>query len=187
VNAAYKSTYDLYHGFLIKQMFLGSFDAAPEVKVILTHMNTGRSRALINDADDITTSTTQTSASASSSSQGSPSVQAIPTSIITFETRSPLDVVVGHVTSEWLKIERFLKQCRGQQRNSQSRNLLIAVPEEEGIVAEEPKSDFAVARPPTSKQTSEEEIPAFVAVAQPMLRELQALITKLNMNDPSKC
>jgi hypothetical protein len=199
VNAAYKSTYDLYHGFIIKQMFQGSFDAAPDVTVILNHMNTGcrvRTASRNNEMDDITTSTSQSSESSSShgfsvSSQWEP--QEIPTSIVAAvtETKTPLMVMAGRVTEEWVKIERFFKQCSGQQPNSRSRNLLM-VPEEADVVVavtvEPPRRDvFAVTRPPTSKQTSEEEIPAFVAVAQPMLTELEALIIKLNMNDPSKC
>lgn len=212
VNAAYKSTYDHYHGFIIKQMFQGSFDAAPDVTVILNHMNTGRGRAgsnYTNEMDDIT-STSHSSSSSSSSSysshQGSSSSQVerlspssppatIPTKITTAinvdvrESKSPLEVMAGRATDEWIKIERFLKQCSGQQRSSQSRNLLV-IPEIDEVVAVavEPRRDvFAVTRPPTSKQTSEEEIPAFVAVVQPMLTELKALIIKLNMNDPSKC
>lgn len=182
VNAAYKSTYDLYHGFIIKQMFQGSFDAAPEVSVILKHMNNRG-----NDFDDIVTS----ASSQSDTSQQEPSVSSAPLVIpssVAVESQNPLDVVAGHVTNEWIKIERFLKQCAGQQRNSQSRNLLV-IPEEmeESAVLSENKTDFAVVQPPTSKQTSEEEIPAFVAVAQPMLTELKALVVKLNMNDPSKC
>jgi Glycolipid transfer protein (GLTP) len=198
VNAAYKSTYDLYHGFIIKQMFQGSFDAAPQVSVILNHMNIGRATntASNNDMDDITISTSQSESSSSqeASSVSSEGPEAIPTNINTAvnETKNPLDVVASHVTNEWMKIERFLKQCSGQQRNSQSRNLLV-IPEVDDddvvmVSEDKPKRDsFAVTGPPTSKQTSEEEIPAFVAVVQPMLTELKALIIKLNMNDPSKC
>jgi hypothetical protein len=39
VHAAYHSTYHAYHGFLTRQIFLASLDAAPDVHVILHHMN----------------------------------------------------------------------------------------------------------------------------------------------------
>lgn len=91
------------------------------------------------------------------------------------------------MAKEWIKIERFLKQCRGIQRKSQSRNLLVITEEREEQANDKPTSTFAAVHPSTSKQTSEEEIPAFVAVAQPLLTELNALVVKLNMKDPTKC
>jgi Glycolipid transfer protein (GLTP) len=202
VTAAYNATYDKYHGFLVKQIFLSSFDAAPSAEIILSHMNPSN---LDNDTDtvepyahDSTVGTMDTRMKADLAVTG------IRLADYTTATtpRNPLEFVANHFVCEWMKLERFLSQCNGMHaESSPTRNGLIvpskgrsvidltngtgggaifeAVVPEDNVPCTTPKSTFAT--------NATEEITSFSATLQPILQELQVFLDDWNMNDPSKC
>jgi len=185
VSAAYEATYNDYHGFLIKKMFQSSFDVAPGAETILAHMSRPSS-------DDIVDCHQEAVTEAMSEDEDSNSFESSP--IDSNETindvrvaQNPFEEVVQHIANEWIKLERFMKQCSGQHAEPDpSRNVLDTtslnfVESSSALAKKASEATFA------SIQTAEEEIPPFITVADPILRGLDKMIRELNMNDPSKC
>lgn len=180
VAAAYRSTYDDYHGFFIKNIFLSSFEAAPSHDEILQHMNPHTIPYI-----DI-----------------SPTPQIVklksPLGSVTTMThhRNPWEHVANHFVREWMKLERFMNQCHGQQNErNDDRNGLVVPPKDcstldlTNYTAE--NYEFARAGDDKIQNTGADRavsyIRAFCATFQPILCQLESLINHLNINDPSKC
>lgn len=189
VAAAYISTYEPYHGFIVKQMFQHSFEAAPDVAVILRLMDGGH--APHDTASDAPTVLSAIDEAMDDSQTSMVLTGPIPDIIITDD--SPLDMLANHVSKEWIKLQKFLNQCKGHAIDQdQSKNALVKIPNKKTsketpstlLLEQETEQPRKVA---PMEKTSEEEIPSFVAVFQPMLDGLDSLLESLNMKDPSKC
>ena len=103
------------------------------------------------------------------------------------QEKNPFKTLGSRIADEWMKVERFLNQCKGNQPAlDHSKNLLEVVPRHPKNVSKTTVMNrVAVAK--INRQTVEEDIPSFVAVVQPRLDALDAMIYSLNMKDPTKC
>lgn len=186
VAAAYHLTYEDYHGFLVKQVFRSSFEAAPGAQEILRHMN--RSYVLpcapkqLDEMSEVTTSDDNSSCS----DQSNPQPSRISSSTLRMKPKAvnPLEKLANHVANEWMKFERFLNQCKGMHANSNHSKNLVDVPPLNSV---DLSNCNVIANRSSFETLAEEEIPSFIAVMQPVLDGLGKMIADLNMNDPSKC
>ena len=178
VAAAYHSTYDDYHGFLVKQVFRSSFEAAPDANEIISHMNScsfgsGEQNAIT----EAKTSDNDSSCAPRSKSQSLEVRSSIP--MKKPKTRNPLEQFANHIASEWMKFERFMSQCTGEHVDSNPLKNILDLPS---------LSIVDLTRCGATRSLSAgEEIPSFIAVMQPVLDGLNTMILELNMKDPSKC
>ena len=181
VLAAYKSTYDKYHGFFVRKIFQGSFEAAPPADEILHSI---RSDSPCDDGDDAQTEDLTDIDSESDESSwvqlpvdgpahGEEANPAPPPLIVKLEQRSPFDHIVQEAT-------KFISQCIGQANLSPSMkaNALRSLTN-----AEDSCRHTVVKHRP---DTNTADIRAFISIAQPLLDEIDGLIARLNMNDPTK-
>lgn len=195
VAAAYHTTYDQYHGFLVKQVFRSSFDAAPDVHEIMSHMGGGfvSSRA---SSDDEQYAITKVMAPDGNIVCAPPSTNAeVAVAVATVEIKfisvaqpklmSPLEQLADHVVSEWIKLERFMSQCNGAHADSNPSNNMIVDPSSMSVV--NLTNCKEIAKRSEKATLAEEEIPSFIAVMQPILDGIDTMIHQLNMKDPSKC
>jgi Glycolipid transfer protein (GLTP) len=191
VTAAYTSTYEAYHGFLVKQVFLSSFDAAPSADEILNHMIPSSPVKELVDSSMRNSYVTDESTNCAIDGGHSLVTKPAPPS------RNPLELIGSHFLSEWIKFERFLNQCNGiHAESSASRNGLL-VPAKNCSVIDFKNVELFVSvsstdKNPLSKESFsinmvEEEIVSFNGTIQPILSELDLLIDTLGINDPSKC
>lgn len=177
--AAYNSTYDLYHGFIVKQMFQHSFEASPEVSVILRQIDGHRETDAADDEVKTVSTKKEESIDNASTIDGEP----IPDEVVM--DANPLDHFISNISREWIKLEKFLNQCTGHSTRDRSKNAFTTkIPQvfPAKPLDAPPKRDISF-----SRKTVEEEIPSFGATFQPVLDGLDGLIDNLNMKDPSKC
>lgn len=202
VLAAYQSTYENYHGFLVRNVFQSSFDAAPPADTILEFMNlpskmTAKESKL--PPDDIT------EADGDESSCGPFPVEASQEPLVHDEQRhassfqkhqplhdpkkkttttttslqrsNPLHDVGQHLKNELVKLTDFFGQCTGHPRNEshdRSRDILNDL---------DAGDDDAT---PAATRAQRDDLADFVTCMQEILMELNRLITEFNMSDPSK-
>jgi hypothetical protein len=189
VTEAYHDTYDAYHGFIVRKIFLSSFESTPSCEDILIHMNPTLPKTISYPESKLLASTTTEIKKCVSLSKPST------TQVI---VQNPWDIIVHHCVSEWIKIERFMKQCNGQHVNFDANRNGLIVPlhgkstvDLSAVVFNEkkeirPENDFPSVQRPSSINGNEH-IRSFCIVLQPVLFQLHALITDLNIDDPSKC
>jgi Glycolipid transfer protein (GLTP) len=186
VTAAYTTTYEAYHGFLVKNVFLSSFDAAPSADEILNHMiPVGPVKELVDESS-------RNSSVVDENTNGF--IHLDHSSIrTTVSSPNPFEIIGSHFLSEWIKVQRFLNQCNGiHAESSSSRNGLL-VPGKNCSVID--LKDVGLLEAPSDKTTKgvlfmemvEEKISSFNGTIQPVLSELDLLIDQLGINDPTKC
>ena len=179
VTAAYRSTYDDYHGFFVKNIFLSSFEAAPSHEEILMQMNphTPIPAQMITERSVMHKS------------------PVIAVTTITQSQQNPWEHIANHFLREWMKLERFISQCHGQQNESNEyRNGLILPQKDYSTLDLSNSSVFdtqnAVNHDDMQCSTTARtvsDICEYSATLQPILSQWHALINQLNINDPSKC
>lgn len=188
VLAAYEATYNDYHGFLVKKVFQSSFDAAPGAECILAHMSRPSSEDIVDcHQEAVTEAMSEDEDSNSIGSSAIDSNETINVVQVAQLSPNPFEEVIQHIANEWMKLERFVKQCSGQYVElDPSRNILdtTSLKFVESSTALAKKASVATF---ASIQAAEEEIPSFIAAVEPVLRGLDEMIRELNMNDPSKC
>ena len=199
VTAAYKATYEDYHGFLVKQIFQRSFEAAPQAQEILCGMNPLPSSTSAdsdtvaetdewshagtevddNDIDDgwlqipVETTTSDPSHDALLSQAAVAMAQ--------IRTENPLDRVGTFFEEHWIKLQSLIGQCVGVQvDNNPIRNALQVHVDGSHDV------EGSVRLTKEALHAADNVIPSFVAVMEPLLDNLERLIAELNMNDPTK-
>jgi len=189
VLSAYKATYSEYHGFLVKQIFQNSFDAAPPAHEILEHMSL-TPKSVPENQDTVTEAMTDDdeeedyfSIQDSIDSKGMINDK----QVLVKTSLNPFADVARHIVNEWMKLERFMSQCTGKHAEPDpSRNILdttsLNFVERTTSIAKKPSAATF-----SFTQIAEEEIPSHVAAVEPILQGLDKLIRDLNMNDPSKC
>lgn len=186
VTAAYTSTYEAYHGFLVKQVFLSSFDAAPSANEILQHMTPFHP---VNELADAS------SGNSGVNDENSNGYNHVDHSSIgtTVTSRNPFEIIGSHFLSEWIKFERFLNQCNGiHAESSASRNGLLVPAKNCSVIDFKTIELLKVSSNKTSKEELpmemvEEEISSFNGTLQPFLSELNVFIDHIGINDPTKC
>jgi len=193
VLAAYKATYNDYHGFLVKKVFQSSLDAAPAAEAILAHMSLTSSVTDSDNLEAVTEAMTDDDDDYEDNISIEDSIESKEEAInddqqeVAEMAQHPFDHVVNHIAKEWMKLERFMSQCTGQDAGPDpSKNILDTrsmnlVASSATLAKKESAAAFA------SIQTAEQEIPAHVAVVEPIIQGLDKMIRDLNMNDPSKC
>jgi Glycolipid transfer protein (GLTP) len=194
VAFAYKATYEAYHGFLVRSIFQSSFDASPDVNVILEHMKASngyeQNSSRRGDDHDAATADTCQDDDSSSSSETFVDCKQIPASIdVGAEEKSHVNAfseLGQHLAQEWMKLERFLNQCKGEDRHDVSPRDILLAPSSKGTAGRNGLSS-KIASLANIQRAAEEEIPSFLAVVQPILSGLDEMIDKLNMKDPTKC
>ena len=190
VLSAYKATYSEYHGFLVKQMFQSSFDAAPPAHEILEHMSFTSKQSVPENQDTVTEAMTDDDDDEDyfPIQDSIDSKEMINDKQVLVETSlNPFAGVARHIVNEWMKLERFMSQCTGKHAEPDpSRNILdtssLNFVERNTSIAKKPSAATF-----SFTQTAEEEIISHVAAVEPILQGLDKLIRDLNMNDPSKC
>ena len=188
VTAAYRSTYDDYHGFIVKNIFTSSFDAAPSHDVILQNMNPP-------------TTTADPAFGATDRIVVAHSWSTVTVAMTQPPRRNPWEHVVHHFVCEWMKLERLVNGCYGEHNESnQFRNGLILPdrammdPVTTTTAVLLPQPDISISSTTTvttdhsaTDRTARDNIQVFRATLEPMLSQWQILIHHLNINDPSKC
>ena len=182
VTAAYRSTYEDYHGFFIRNIFLSSFEAAPSHDEILLHMipqSSYCSTRSIPNKQIVTQKPPQRTGTT-----------------MTHRQRNPWEHMTNHLVCEWMKLERFMNQCNGQRNEyNDNRNGLIVPPKDCSTldltsypaVANEPSAVHNDEIQCTGADRAVSDIRTFCATFQPVLYQLESLLHQLNINDPSKC
>jgi hypothetical protein len=189
VTAAYTATYEAYHGFLVKQVFLSSFDAAPSTYEILNHMIPFK---LVNELVDVYSKNTGNKNGTCFTHPDQNLIRRMDMS-----SRNPFELIGSHFLSEWMKLERFLKQCNGIHCESSALRNGLLVPKKDCSVInlkcdnlfEMPNyhNSIGFSEESLSATKIEEEIALFNCAMQPILNELDSLIHRLGINDPTKC
>lgn len=188
VQASYKLVYDRYHGFLVKQMFQSSFDAAPDIHEILYHMNLPHEQ--LKDDDVVTEAMSDDDNSSWVKDLDVPAQ--IPLNIEIHrkvDTQSPniFESFALNFAKKWSKFERFLNQCnRLETSQYSSKNALLHVTSWNRIDhAHTPKELLFTAEKTGTKY--DDEISFFASTTGPLLHDLDGLLEKMNMKDPSRC
>jgi hypothetical protein len=183
VSAAYKSTYDDFHGFFVKQVFQSTFDAAPDAWEILNHMSLPSAQKFNGESKDTVTVTT----SDNGENPNHHAVESIanPSSFfVEREASNVFEQVAKYISKEWVKLERFLNQCNGLNAEPHpSQNVLCASSSSCFTINDKVQSMSAL----VTARTTAEELPSYVAVVQPILQGLDSMLSDLNMKDPSRC
>lgn len=93
----------------------------------------------------------------------------------------PMEHFSNHVANEWMKLERFLSQCRGAHTDSDLSNNMLVIPSTSvvGLVD--------IAKRSATATLVEKEISCFIAVVQPIIDGLDEIMDLLNMKDPTRC
>jgi hypothetical protein len=166
VNAAYKSTYDAYHGFIVKQLFQGSFEAAPAANEIFAFMSALSSVEEDAQTDDMSASDDENDSEGWIQLPVDATYDDGSVRLIQPPDEHPMEQIATHVAT-------FFGQCVGLQgRSRPSRNIMGATP-----------------TPPTSlvgDASIKFDISKYLEVVKPLLAEIDDLIAQLNMNDPTK-
>lgn len=182
-TAAYQSTYGDYHGFFTRQIFQASFDSAPEAETILQHLSMSsledisRATSFSSEEEDsedypeecdslfyLELDTSERALEEDTHKVGHPTIESTDT--------NPAEQIRSHMVSEWMKFLRFFEQCGGAAQNpvQYSRNAVDSRP-------------LFV---PPSRVNVEQEMSIFVDSISPVLDDLDNLLEKFNMNDPSR-
>lgn len=186
--AAYEATYANYHGFLTRHIFLASLDVAPDTGLILQHMMQSSAvddqskitGALSSDdeeedSDDFDDNAswmhldldpfegTEVEAAVSLVQAGKDEIERANMNL--------LERIGSHLTREWFKLERFFQQCKGQPTTLPPHG-----------------STGILKSPPVLNRTKvvDDEIASFVEFMTPLLNDLDTLIERSNMNDPTR-
>lgn len=193
-KAAYKSTYEAYHGFFVRQIFLSSCDATPDVEEILRVVSVHNSRNGDVDgeeetqlegmvySDDESDDFSWYEASADEVEQPPMNISSTPDESTEPQVQKPnvVEEVWGHFIGEWTKIHGFISQCVGNQvQIHPSRNAMrLCKPSDMLLNKQYSSSDVSMA--------ANDAIPSYLEVMSPLLTSIQRRINELNMNDPSK-
>jgi hypothetical protein len=117
---------------------------------------------------------------------------------MTQRQQNPWQHVTNHFVREWMKLERFMSQCNGQNNEyNNNRNGLIVPPKDcstldltnytdannELVMVQDDDDEIQIA----GAGRAASDIRVFCATFQPILYQLESLINHLNINDPSKC
>jgi hypothetical protein len=192
VTAAYKSTYEDYHGFFVKQIFQNSFDAAPEAREILCYMNLPATTDIetvpeVDDWSDVADDDMWVQFPVESWSEkipesthtGPKEPQKRPPPAL--NNNNPVGIFLEQ---HWTKLQNLIGQCVGVQVNSNpSRNVMEAQQLDDPTTAGGGGGGFF------SKEvwhTVDNVIPSYISVMQPLLDSIERLIEEFNMNDPTK-
>lgn len=159
VAGAYKDTYDKYHGWAVQKIFNYSFQASPDMYLIIEHMNPRLLEKL----------TAKEPSSLSSNQSHFDKIHSDTES----KEENPLEQLMNHIGGEWDKfadgvIRIFNKKHVGTQPPN-------------GSAA---SSDSHIRR--GMILDAHEQISAFLEVSYPILETLEALFKDLNMEDPTR-
>jgi hypothetical protein len=212
VTAAYEATYRPYHGFIVRNIFQSSFEAAPDADSILRFMelpsldggtvsedqewsdldeDSDQSRN-DNEEDDgwvqLPVEEPKDDSQPFSCSTAEPSRSAVDRPLRgarlqpSAEFPTPLDHVGSFVEEHWSKLQKLVGQCVGFQADGDPYRNVM---EATGVVGSsfDPSGDSSKDE---NLHTVANVIPSFLAVLQPLLTQLDKLIDELNMNDPTK-
>lgn len=180
ITAAYKATYDNYHGFFVRQIFQNAFEAAPDAQVIYQFMSRSS-----DPGNDLVEAEDQIGLDDENNNSNSKS----------FWIQFPVDDFKGgedardfpppvkehqiHPVHQF--VHNLFSHCVGIEGDSQSsRDIMRTVPDRQESVMSDSSSIKQIG------STVEIDIPAYLSVVQPIVSELSELISCFNMNDPTK-
>jgi hypothetical protein len=174
-RAAYEQVYSPYHGFLVRQIFQSSFDAAPSFREILQHMNAPRGKSLeriastFNFIDEDAEGDTWIQFPVEKES-----IRPIPILPRSEHSNNPfLDFIGNAIRENVIKIG----QCMGlDARPHPSLNAMASVKESSAFLASENLDNAIITN----------DVSNFLFVMRPFLHSLDILIQELKMNDPSR-
>lgn len=176
-RAAYEETYGKYHGFLVRQIFQNTFDAAPPQSVILQHMNRPKLQNILecdettlhdDDDDDVW-------------------IQ-IPVDRVSIRSLPPMPQpppehpfldFIGNVFKENILMK--LGQCLGMEgRGHPSLNMLA--PSRASLSA----LNASGTCPASTANEPDKDVSTFLYITRPFLHGLDNLLEELCLNDPSR-
>jgi Glycolipid transfer protein (GLTP) len=213
--AAYRSTYELYHGFVLRQLFQRTVEASPDADVLLRYMNmpnlyfddendlTFSSSAPTIDEDiDINVPTIYEGVDIHEAWVHVPIDQSIVSSSpdLIIEADSPTDSVDTRKSSIFAKINgqivRMFTQCSGKETAKvNDKNVFDMMStnksSNESMTRFESNTVHLGITPYRTEKTKQrqasEDISDYLETAQPILDELDILLNEFNMKDPSRC
>lgn len=185
VAAAYKSTYDKYHGWAVQKIFNYSFQSAPTAEEIYKHMNPQKLRDVQATAQRIRLPSSAAEEPTSSASSLSDQTTTTPPQ----QDDNPVEAVLKHLGGEWDKILGAIGQLfdpNSQNNNNNNNNNQKELNVRGGGAP--PPDSAAVERFITQEMIKDahEHIQVYLRVAHPLLDDLAALFDEMNMDDPTK-
>ncbi|GKY92799.1 hypothetical protein MPSEU_000249600 [Mayamaea pseudoterrestris] len=180
VYAAYKSTYDKYHGFFVRQVFHSSFEAAPSADNILLCV---RSEGQVDDYSQNADMSDTDSEDNCKYLAELPIDQSVDVALReNAQDALPSNHLLQNMFDRIVKEVRiYVTQCIGHGKVQSSHHSNVLKATEHAQAKSAAINTEYVASPSTTT-----DIPAFVLVVKPLLLELDSLIARFNMNDPTK-
>jgi len=183
VAAAYKATYDKYHGWAVQKIFTYSFQSAPTAEEIYKHMNPQKLRDVQAAAQRIRLPSGASFAAEeeSSSSSNQTSLQQQP------DEDNPIESFLKHIGGEWDKILGAIGQLFDPNNHHSHNNNQKELNVRGGDSGAQPDR-AAIEQFVTQEMIKDahEHIQVYLRVAHPLLDDLAALFDEMNMDDPTK-
>ena len=184
IAAAYKQTYDRYHGWAVQKIFNYSFQAAPEPEKIYRHMNPHRLAEAKREAhhrNSMGAATRIPPAAEKSDSHPGRSDTDAPNKhpVIAFldHVGGEWDKFADHVGGEWDKLAQNVVGVFDRDRKEGSSN------QSQGTDSAEEVDAYITQ---VMVQDAQEQITSYLEVVGPLMQDLRVLFDNLNMDDPTK-
>ena len=180
VMAAYSTVYNRYHGWAVQKIFNYSFQSAPDAEIIFRHMNPHRLREVMSSEQSHRSASSSNDNAAVPSDDDTPSSGKDKNPVEQFfdEVGSGVEKFIGNIVKELQKNskkKKGLHVARGGGSNSDSSSAASSSSSpDDAFVTQEMVKD------------AQQQIAAYLQVANPLLENLAKLFDDLNMDDPSK-
>lgn len=180
-RAAYEEVYGPYHGFLVRQIFQNSFDAAPPSNIILHHMNlpklhdmNGADDSTMYDDDDDDDMWIHLPVDRESLHRLSITVNPAPHPFLNF---------VGSFVKEHLV---KLGACIGMEGHAHPSLNALSLPKGSTSSLKALASSTSTAAVAIDTNAPDKDVASYLFSLGPFLQGLDNLMVELNLNDPSR-